>query len=839
MTNSKFGRVLPTALLFLVTACGGGGGSGPPVAGPPSPPPPPPPPPTVQQIISLRSDAGDFIGAGQEYEYSNADALIAVTAVGARLSIAIHGDESWSASFQLPETYSELQPGSYPNLTRFGFHDPAVGGMDWSGEGRGCNTLTGWLIIDSVTYDGATLESIDLRFEQHCGGDAAALHGEIEWDVNDPTSPPGPVVPPPAGLWEPAPGVTPATGNYVYLESQPGDFVGFGGVYGYTEANAVLTVNAAQNRLSVSVMGDEQWNGDFQGMHMLSRLEVGYYGDLQRFPFHNPVKGGLDWFGEGRGCNSLSGWVVVDRVTYSGETLTAIDLRFAQHCERGVPALHGEIHWDVNDTTNPPGPVVPPPPGLWEPPPGETPATGNFVYLESQPGDFIGNGGSYLYTPADAQFTAEPDGALLNIDINGDENWSGRFLGMNTLSRLEVGYYGDLQRFPFNNPVKGGLMWFGEGRGCNTLTGWFVIDSVTYEGATLVAIDLRFEQHCEGSAPALHGAIRWDIDDPTSPPGPVVPPPPGLWEPAPGATPAAGNYVYLESQPGDFIGQGRTYLYTLADSLITTFVNGARLNIGVLGDEDWAAEFQGMNILSRLEPGYYGDLQRAGSHNPVKGGLSWGGEGRGCNTLTGWFVVDSVTYVGTTLTAIDLRFEQHCEGGAPALRGEIHWEANDNTTPPGPVVPPPPGLWEPPPGATPATGNYVYLESEPGDFIGQGRTYLHTPADSLITMTSTDARLSIFIDGDPNWGGNFQGMNTLARLEAGYYGDLQRIGFHNPTKGGFDWGAAGRGCNILTAWVVIDSVTYVGMTLTAIELRFEQHCEGLPPALRGKIRWSQ
>ena len=39
----------------------------------------------------------------------------------------------------------------------------------------------------------------------------------------------------------------------------------------------------------------------------------------------------------------------------------------------------------------------------------------------------------------------------------------------------------------------------------------------------------------------------------------------------------------------------------------------------------------------------------------------------------GWFVVDAVTYVGDTLTAIDLRFEQHCEGHAPALRGEIHW----------------------------------------------------------------------------------------------------------------------------------------------------------------------
>jgi hypothetical protein len=27
--------------------------------------------------------------------------------------------------------------------------------------------------------------------------------------------------------------------------------------------------------------------------------------------------------------------------------------------------------------------------------------------------------------------------------------------------------------------------------------------------AELIAIDLRFEQHCEGAAPALHGQIHW------------------------------------------------------------------------------------------------------------------------------------------------------------------------------------------------------------------------------------------------------------------------------------------------------------------------------------------
>ena len=48
----------------------------------------------------------------------------------------------------------------------------------------------------------------------------------------------------------------------------------------------------------------------------------------------------------------------------------------------------------------------------------------------------------------------------------------------------------------------------------------------------------------------------------------------------------------------------------------------------------------------------------------------------------------------TSLSAIDLRFEQHCEGSGPALHGKIHWEAGDTTTAPGPVTPPS-GLWQP------------------------------------------------------------------------------------------------------------------------------------------------
>ncbi len=239
---------------------------------------------------------------------------------------------------------------------------------------------------------------------------------------------------------------------------------------------------------------------------------------------------------------------------------------------------------------------------------------------------------------------------------------------------------------------------------------------------------------------------------------------------------------------------------------------------------------------TRIAPGTYANLERFPFHDPADGGLSWSGEGRGCNTLVGSFTVDSVRYAGDTLTAIDMRFEQHCEGGTPALEGTVHWRRGDATRPPGPSAIPG-NLWRPPAGSTPTSGNFVYLASDAGDYIGQGFTRTYTPANAAIAVSSTGGRLTVSVDGAQDWVMDFQTMNAISRVQAGYYPDLSRFPFHNPAKGGFSWSGEGRGCNTLTGWVAIDRATYSGNTLTGLELRFEQHCEGLTPALRGAVRW--
>jgi len=327
---------LPALFGTAVIACSGSDNP----TGPPNPPPAPPPTPNY---IRLQSDPGDWVGAGRNYDYSLANTVITLNPSLTHLSFNLRGDQWWYGEFQLPNTTSRMQPGTYANAQRYPFNDPAHPGIDWTGEGRGCNTQAGSFTIDSVTYAADNvLNQVDLTFEQHCEGATPALHGAIHWRSDDTTRPPGPVTPIPSGLWSPAPGSTPASGTYVYLNSDPGDYIGLGQVLTYTSS---IAVNASGGLLGINV-ANLTWTGDFQVMNSINTLKVGYYPDLIRYPFNNPTKGGLDWSGQGRGCNTLTGWFVLDHVTYTSNVLTSFDLRFEQHCEGGTAALHGAIHWD-------------------------------------------------------------------------------------------------------------------------------------------------------------------------------------------------------------------------------------------------------------------------------------------------------------------------------------------------------------------------------------------------------------------------------------------------------------------------------------------------------------
>jgi hypothetical protein len=310
---------------------------------------------------------------------------------------------------------------------------------------------------------------------------------------------------------------------------------------------------------------------------------------------------------------------------------------------------------------------------LWRPADGRVPATGNVVYLESATGDPVANGASYTYTQANAVLATSAQGPLLNLSVQGDQAWWGSFALPGGGARVVAGYHGGMNSEPWSG--NGGVSWWGNLGACeNATVTWLVIDSVSYDGDTLTSVDLRFSQRCQGSGGALHGRVRWTSGDTTQPPGPGTPPA-GLWRPAAGTTPASGNYAYLQSAAGDFIGQGQSLLFTDATGTLAVSADGAHLNVDIVASTWWLGDFVGMSSLNRVAPGYYGNLGGYPFHNPARGGLDWNGDGRAC-AATGWFVVDNAAYVGDALVGLDLRFEQHCGGtSAPALNGQIHWLA--------------------------------------------------------------------------------------------------------------------------------------------------------------------
>jgi hypothetical protein len=78
-------------------------------------------------------------------------------------------------------------------------------------------------------------------------------------------------------------------------------------------------------------------------------------------------------------------------------------------------------------------------------------------------------------------------------------------------SPLTTGTYNNAQRFDFRAPGTPGLDVFGDGRGCNTVSGSFTVYDATYNGAgDVLSFAAQFTDHCEGGGPALLGSLSYN-----------------------------------------------------------------------------------------------------------------------------------------------------------------------------------------------------------------------------------------------------------------------------------------------------------------------------------------
>lgn len=393
------------------------------------------------------------------------------------------------------------------------------------------------------------------------------------------------------------------------------------------------------------------------------------------------------------------------------------------------------------------------------------------------------------------------------------------------------------------------------------------------------------------------------------------------------ATSVAGQStaVYFNSQPGDYIGQGLQQTFTPPTWTFSTSRPGNGVHVGLNGPTWWDVYLVAPQD-AQLTPGVYDGAERYPFQSPMRPGLSVSGDGRGCNTLTGRFVVFEAVYGASgEVLSFAADFEQHCEGGTPALFGSVRinstvaitprlvvagaatlegqsgshavnlsvfltgpaattvsvgYHTTDGTAAAGSdylaragVLTFPTGTvsqtvavdvlgdtapegtefffldLDTPVGAPIAVGRgtvtlyddegpatFLYLNSQPGDYIGQGVVQTLTPLDGTFTSTRQQGGVHVAFDGSTWWDVDLVPASGQ-ELVPGVYEGATRWPFQSPNGPGLDVSGDGRGCNELDGrFVVLEAVYGASGEVVSFAADFEQHCEHQPPALFGSVR---
>lgn len=142
--------------------------------------------------------------------------------------------------------------------------------------------------------------------------------------------------------------------------------------------------------------------------------------------------------------------------------------------------------------------------------------------------------------------------------------------------------------------------------------------------------------------------------------------------------------LVMRSEPGDYIGGGDNYSYSLVTGDFTaqgTFGDGISISYtGPNYDHWWYLHFA-PPAGQKLHVGEYNNAARWPFQASSQAGLDVSGDGRGSNTLTGKFKILELTFKDDGSPAsFHATFEQHSEGGRPALFGEITFNASQPGT---------------------------------------------------------------------------------------------------------------------------------------------------------------
>lgn len=389
-----------------------------------------------------------------------------------------------------------------------------------------------------------------------------------------------------------------------------------------------------------------------------------------------------------------------------------------------------------------------------------------FFTLNSQPGDYVGGGITQTFTPADGTF-------IVNATFNGGVRvffhtanfssfWSLSFGPPNGQTLTPEEEYEGAQRFTFRSPTRPGIDVNGDGRGCNTITGRFLVSDAAFAAdGSVQSLAIDFEQHCEGAPPALFGSVRFNSSVPVEP------------------RVSVGDATALKGNVGTDDGTVILSLCLPSPQIVTVHFTTAN-GTAVQGKDYIAAEGK-----VTFQPGATSE------------------------TIT-------IPILGDRLAGGNKSFQVLLSDsrGAPIADGSANVTILDPNVP----------------------LTVLSMYGQPGDFISPGQLII-TVADATFTPSRNfDQGVSLFVHSADFWNLDFAGP-TKTTLTPGDYENAQRFPFQPAGTPGLSVAGAGRGCNTLTGRFVVLNASYgANGDVQNFGADFEQHCEGLSPALFGSIR---
>ncbi|GAA4335424.1 hypothetical protein GCM10023086_67910 [Streptomyces venetus] len=148
--------------------------------------------PVTQGSFSFGGDEDDYISGGRSYAYATASQdrmSVSGNSDNRVVTVSVDGANGdwWTLDLAAPSGKA-LTPGTYTGATRYPFNDGTEPGLSLSGNGRGCNQLTGTFTVSAVEFGPqGYVKKLDATFVQHCEGGTPAARGEVH--IENPAPP--------------------------------------------------------------------------------------------------------------------------------------------------------------------------------------------------------------------------------------------------------------------------------------------------------------------------------------------------------------------------------------------------------------------------------------------------------------------------------------------------------------------------------------------------------------------------------------------------------------------------------------------------------------------------